>query len=144
MPNATKRVAYEEMLPEVVQALGTVSEQLTKQGFNKHLIHLIEMRASQINQCAFCVKMHSREARDDGESNDRLDRLIVWRHVSDFSVAEKAALEWTEALTCLKEGTDYGVLRAELREHFSEKDITVLTAAIAMINLWNRVQISNH
>lgn len=144
MTNAIKRVAYEQMLPDVVQALGAVSHTLAQQGFEKNLIHLIELRASQINKCAYCVKLHTKEAREDGETNDRLDRLIVWRHVNDFSTVEKAAFAWTEALTSLSEDIDYGVLRAELREHYSEKDITVLTAAIAMINLWNRFQVSNH
>lgn len=88
--------------------------------------------------------MHLREAREDGETQDRLDRLVVWTHVSDFSEAEKAALAWTEALTTLDHKTDYASLRGRLRQSFTDKEIGALTATIAMINLWNRVQVSAH
>ncbi|MGO4781819.1 carboxymuconolactone decarboxylase family protein, partial [Lysobacter sp. 2RAB21] len=67
--------------------------------------------------------MHTREARSDGETNDRLDRLVVWRHAGDFSAAERAALAWTEALTTLDAATDYAPLRAELRAHYEERQI---------------------
>lgn len=88
--------------------------------------------------------MHTKEARDDGETNERLDRLVVWDHVSDFSAKERAALAWTEALTQIERKTDYGALRAELRAHFSDAEISALTTTVAMINLWNRIQVSAH
>jgi alkylhydroperoxidase family enzyme len=88
--------------------------------------------------------MHSLEARADGETNERLDRLVVWAQVSDFSAAEKAALAWAEALTVIDHRTDLGALRAALRTQFSDVEITALTTAVAMINLWNRLQISRH
>ena len=88
--------------------------------------------------------MHTREAREDGETSQRLDRVIVWDQVSDFTDKEKAALAWTEALTVLDPKTDLAPLRARLREHFSEKEIGVLTATVGMINLWNRIAISRH
>ena len=88
--------------------------------------------------------MHTKEARQDGESNERLDRVIVWDHVHDFSEKEKAALAWTEALTVLDRKTEFGALRARLRQHFTEKEIGVLTSVIGMINLWNRIQVSRH
>ena len=97
-----------------------------------------------MNGCGYCVQMHTSDARDDGETNERLDQVIVWDQVECFSDAEKAALAWTEALTDLDSQTDFGQLRARLREHFSEKEIGALTAAVAMINLWNRVNISRH
>jgi AhpD family alkylhydroperoxidase len=137
-------IAYEKYTPDLLQSLGSVSAMLQEAGLEKSLLHLIDLRASQINQCAFCVKMHTREAHQDGETGARLERLIVWRHVNDFTDREKAALAWTEALTVLDSKTDYGLLRAELRTHFSEPQISVLTTAIAMINLWNRIQVSNH
>ena len=108
------------------------------------LVHLIHLRASQINGCAFCVKMHTKEARDDGETDKRLDYLVVWRHVNEFTAAEKAALAWVEALTVLDEKTDYAPLRAELKKHFSEAQISAMTTIIGMINLWNRFQVSKH
>ena len=75
---------------------------------------------------------------------DRLDWVIVWEHVSYFSERERAALAWTEALTVLDRRTDYAALRARLWEHFSEQEIGVLTSVVAMINLWNRIQVSRH
>jgi AhpD family alkylhydroperoxidase len=103
-------------------------------------MHLVELRASQMNFCAFCVKMHIADARKDGETDARLDRLIVWRFVDDFSDAEKAALAWTEALTTLDQTADLASIRADLRTHFNPKQIGALTMLIAQINLWNRVQ----
>ncbi|WP_433937240.1 carboxymuconolactone decarboxylase family protein [Sorangium cellulosum] len=137
-------VKYEQAIPDVLQALAGVHRVLDGYTLERKLIHLVQLRASQINQCAFCVKMHTREARQDGETNDRLDRLIVWEHVRDFSERERAALAWTEALTVLDRRTDYAALRARLREHFSDREIGALTAAVAMINLWNRIQVSGH
>lgn len=144
MTLATKAIIYEHVLPQIFQTLGSVHALMAKQGFNAKIIHLVELRASQINQCGYCVKMHTNEARTGGETNERLDSVIVWRHARDFTAQEKAALAWTEALTLLDQRTNYSELRADLREHFSDEDITVLTTAIAMINLWNRFQISKH
>ena len=120
------------------------SGEIGKAALEPKLRHLIDLRASQINQCAYCVKMHTKEALDGGETQERLQRLTVWRHVDDYTPAEKAAFAWTEALTSLKVDTNYEALRAELRRHFDDTEISAITAAIAMINLWNRVQVSNH
>lgn len=140
----TKAVKYEQEVPDVMNALANVHEVMDVHGFDRTIHHLIQLRASQINRCAFCVKMHTKEAREDGETNERLDRIIVWDQVSDFSEKEKAALAWTEALTGLGAHVDFGKLRARLREHFSDKQISILTSTVAMINLWNRIQISRH
>ncbi|XXT24198.1 carboxymuconolactone decarboxylase family protein [Sorangium sp. So ce429] len=137
-------VKYEQVIPDVLQALAGVHRVMDGHTFDRKIVHLVQLRASQINQCAFCVKMHTKEARQDGETNDRLDRVVVWEHVSDFNERERAALAWTEALTVLDRRTDYAALRARLREHFSEEEIGALTAAVAMINLWNRIQVSRH
>ncbi|MGN7917936.1 carboxymuconolactone decarboxylase family protein [Lysobacter sp. 22409] len=142
--STTAPIKYEREIPEILAQLGQVEAAVAGLGLAKPIYHLIKLRASQINGCAFCVKMHLREARADGESNDRLDRLVVWRHVADFSAAERAALAWTEALTTLDERTDYGALREALREHYSEQLIGAISAAAAMINLWNRLQVSKH
>ncbi len=140
----TKAVNYEKEVPEVLLAMADVHKAMDTHGFDRSIIHLVQLRASQINRCAFCIKMHTREARDDGETSERLDRVIVWDQVSDFSDREQAALAWTEALTELKPDTDHGALRARLRDHFSETEIGVLTTAIGMINLWNRIGVSRH
>ncbi|MBV1934861.1 MAG: carboxymuconolactone decarboxylase family protein [Parvibaculaceae bacterium] len=108
------------------------------------LHHLVLLRASQINKCGFCVEMHSRDARKVGESSQRLDHLIVWEHVTDFTEPEKAAFAWTEALTELHKDVEMAPLRKNLQTHFSDAQISTLTSMICMINLWNRLQISNH
>ena len=140
----TNAVKYEQEIPEVLQALAGVNAVIDEQGLDRTLHHLVQLRASQINRCAFCIKMHTREARQDGETNERLDRVIVWEHVNDFSEREKAALAWTEALTVLDARTDFAALRSRLRAQFSDKEIGTLSATVAMINLWNRIQISRH
>jgi AhpD family alkylhydroperoxidase len=142
--NATSAVRYEQEIPEVIKALVGVHQAMVGEGFDRTVTHLVHLRASQINGCAHCLKMHLKEARHDGETDERLDRLVVWRNVSDFSEREKAALAWTEALTSLEKPSDLGALRAQLRQHFSEKEIGLLTAEVAQINLWNRLQVSNH
>ena len=135
---------YQQLLPDVYQALLKVNPAINAAGLDRRLQHLVHLRASQINGCAFCVKMHTREAREDGETNERLDRLVVWRHVDDYSPREKAALAFTEAMTRLDDQSVLPALRAALREHFSELEVAALGADIAMINLWNRVAISSH
>jgi AhpD family alkylhydroperoxidase len=144
MPSNTQPVNLLQSIPQVFESLTEVHVALDNHDLNPTLKHLVHLRASQINQCGFCVKMHTREAREANETNERLDRLIVWRHVSDFSPSERAALAWTEALTVLDEKTDYASLRGALRAHFSDEQIGALTAEIGMINLWNRLQVSRH
>ncbi|MBK4216835.1 carboxymuconolactone decarboxylase family protein [Paracoccus caeni] len=140
----TKPVNHYTNIPDVFSSLEKVHGAIDQHGLDRMLHHLVQLRASQLNGCAYCVKMHTREAREDGETNERLDRLIVWDHVSDFTAKERAALAWTEALTQIDRRTDYGALRAALREHFSDTEISALTAEVAMINLWNRIQVSTH
>ena len=141
---ATRTVRYEQEIPEVMRSMSAVHGAMDSYGLDRTIYHLVQLRASQMNSCGFCIKMHTKEARQDGESNERLDRVIVWDQVSDFSEREQAALAWTEALTELDPKADLGALRARLREHFSDKEIGVLTSAVAMINLWNRINISRH
>lgn len=143
MTNVTP-VNHHQNIPAVAKSFIAASGEIGNADMAPKLRHLVDLRASQMNQCAFCVKMHTEEALADGESQERLQRLVVWRHVDDFTPAEKAAFAWTEALTDLSPDTDYGRLRADLRNHFEDAQISAITAAIAMINLWNRVQVSNH
>jgi AhpD family alkylhydroperoxidase len=142
--NDTRAVKYEQEIADIVQGLVGAQGVVDAQAFDRKLNHLVKLRASQINGCAHCIKMHTKEARQDRETNERLDRVIVWEHVHDFSEKEKAALAWTEALTVLDRKTDFGAIRARLRQHFTEKEIGVLTSIIGMINLWNRMQVSRH
>ncbi|MEO1035285.1 MAG: carboxymuconolactone decarboxylase family protein [Pseudomonadota bacterium] len=142
--NDTMPIGYERVIPDVMSSMAGVHQAINEHGLDRTVHHLVQLRASQINRCAFCIKMHTREARQDGESNTRLDRVVVWDQVDDFSDKEQAALAWTEALTLLEPATNLGPLRARLREHFSEAEIGALTATVAMINLWNRINISRH
>ena len=137
-------IRYEQLLPDVLKALVTVNPAIDAAGLGRSLHHLVVLRASQINGCAHCVKMHTRDARAAGETNERLDRLVVWQHVDDYSPREKAALAWTEAMTRLDDQGQLPALRANLREHFSEQEVAALGAEVAMINLWNRIAISTH
>jgi len=137
-------VEYEKEVPDILKSMLGVHKAIDSHGLDRAIHHLVQLRASQINRCGYCVKMHTGEARADGETSERLDRVIVWEELDDFSEPERAALAWTEALTTLDHRTDLGALRANLRKHFSEKEIGALTATIAMINLWNRINISSH
>jgi len=105
------------------------------------LIHLVKLRASQINGCAFCQHMHANEARKDGEQQHRLDVLPAWREVAIFSARERAALAWTEALTRLADQSVSDACFTEVAAQFSEKEIVNLSAAIATINAWNRIAV---
>jgi AhpD family alkylhydroperoxidase len=142
--SATKPVDYQREIPDIIERMAGLQALILQHGLDKMLLHLVKLRASQINGCAFCVKMHTREARADGETNERLDHLVVWKHVGGYSEPERAALAWTEALTGLDQEPEPAPLRAELRRHFTDKEIGALTAAVAMINFWNRIAISGH
>ena len=135
---------YLQTIPDVLQTMASVHDLIDAHGLEKPLQHLVLLRASQINRCAYCVKMHTDEARRDGETSERLDRVIVWEDVDDFSDREKTALAWTEALTTINGKAERANLRDRLRSHFSDEEVGALTATIAMINLWNRIQVSNH
>ena len=140
----TSPVYISKETPEIQQHLEKIYPLFNQYDLDKPMLRLVYLLASQINACAFCVNMHTSDARNAGESNVRLDNLVVWRHVDFFSAKEKSIFAWTEALTRLDEHTDKGLLRAALKEHFSNKEIAVLTTNIAMINLWNRIGISTH
>jgi AhpD family alkylhydroperoxidase len=142
--NAHTPVRPDIELPAVIHAFIAAQWAINDTGIELGLRHLILLRASQINGCGFCVKMHTHEAREDGEMSERLDRLIVWRHVDDFTPAEKAAFAWTEVLTKIDPGRDLEPYRAELARHFDAHGIAALTAVIGMINLWNRLQVAAH
>lgn len=144
MKDTPDTLTHEQNQPALFAHLGKTHAMMSDLGLDRAFASLIELRASQINQCAYCVEMHLAEARQIGIPQDKLDMLIVWRETDLFSPAERALLAWTEELTVLDSGADLAQLRADLREHFSEKGISVVTADIGMINLWNRVQRSKH
>lgn len=107
-----------------------------------NLLHLIKLRASQINGCAYCLAMHSRDLRLAGEREDRLHVLPAWRETSWFSPREQAALAFTEAVTTLEGQHVPDEVFAQAREQFSEEELALLTLAVATINVWNRICIT--
>jgi AhpD family alkylhydroperoxidase len=113
-------------------------EKYVRGSVDKMLLHLVKLRASQINGCAFCVDMHVKEALDDGEDPQRLHLLVAWRESPLYTERERAALAWTESLTNLAQTGAPDADFDGLRPHFSEAEIVNLTAAIATINVWNR------
>ena len=143
-PVSSKPVDYLREIPDLLQPMQALQGQIERHGLDKTLLHLVKLRASQINGCAYCVAMHTRESRADGETNERLDHLVAWKHLGGYTERERAALAWTEALTRLDREPEPAPLRAELRRHFTDKAIGALTAAVAMINFWNRIAISGH
>jgi AhpD family alkylhydroperoxidase len=126
-----------QMAPDIYDAVVALGQLAGKAGLDKALIELVKIRASQINGCAFCVQYHILLAENLGVSADKLNLVVVWREVPQFSKRERAALAWTEALTQLGAGVSDEVF-AEASAEFSEEELVYLTSAIATINVWNR------
>ncbi len=130
---------YAKASPDAVKALRGVEAYVRGCGLDHRLLELVKTRASQINGCAYCLAMHTKDARAAGESEQRLYTLPAWREAPFYSESERAALAWTEAVTRLADGPVPDALYEELRRHFSEKEIVDLTMAIIAINGWNRL-----
>jgi len=111
-------------------------------GLEPSLVDLVKIRASQINGCAYCINMHTKEARARGESEQRIYELDAWREAPFFSPRERAALAWTEAVTKVAETHVPDDVYAETRGQFEERDLVSLTFAVVAINAWNRLAIS--
>jgi AhpD family alkylhydroperoxidase len=135
----TELLNYAKASPHAVKAFLGVETYVRGSGLEPALLELVRMRASQINGCAYCLDMHSKDARAAGESEQRLYVLPAWREAPFYSPRERAALAWTEAVTRLAEGPVPEALYGELREHFSEKEAVDLTMAVIAINGWNRL-----
>ena len=133
-----RRLNYVKAAPEVYQALLALQAVVEKSGLEKPLLELIKIRASQINKCAFCLHMHTRDARKAGEAEERLYLLDAWRDSALYTDRERAALAWTEALTLLPQTGAPDEAYADVAAHFSEPEIVNLTFAIGAINVWNR------
>jgi len=138
------RIKLMNHVPTALGLFEKVEGTVDQSGFDPMLRHLVKLRVSQINGCAYCVDMHTREARADGETDKRLDHVVVWREVTIFSDAEKAALAWAEALTVQGSAPGLEALHQDLKQHFSDQDISTLCVVIVMINTWNRLQIASH
>jgi AhpD family alkylhydroperoxidase len=138
------RIAYDKVAPQGLAAVGQLEAYIRHSGLEPGLLHLIKMRASQINGCAYCLDMHSKDARAAGESEQRLYVLSAWREAPSYSERERAALAWTEAVTRISDGGVSDDLYAQAREQFSEKELVDLTLAVVAINGWNRLAIPFH
>lgn len=142
MTHTGPRIDYRKQNPKPIQHLLNIEAYLAGCGLEHGLLHLIKMRASQINGCAYCIDMHSKDARAGGESEQRLYALDAWRETPFFSERERAALEWTEAVTLVTQGRVPDEVYDSVRAQFSEDELVNLTFAITNINAWNRLCIS--
>jgi AhpD family alkylhydroperoxidase len=133
------RLDYGKVAPAARDAIMQVETYVRGCGLPKSLIELVKTRASQINRCAFCLDMHARDARRNGETEQRLHLLGAWEESLLYSPGERAALAWTEALTLLPQQGAPDAAYAELGRHFTEKEIVDLTVLVGLINLWNRI-----
>jgi AhpD family alkylhydroperoxidase len=141
LESASMRLNYSALAPEVTKAMGGVNAALLRNGLDKRLMDLLFLRVSQINGCSYCVDLHARDLRAVGETNDRLDGLAGWRESPYFTDAEKAAVEWAEALTRVEMTHAPDSAYQPLARHYDEKQVANITFAVALINAWNRVAI---
>ena len=137
------RIDYPKVAPELFKAMMGVEAAVARGGAIEPILrHLVKLRASQINGCAYCIDMHWKDARALGESEQRLYGLSAWRESPYYTARERAALEWTEAVTLVAEGHVPDHVYDAVRSHFSERELVELTWAVASINAWTRVAIS--
>ena len=136
------RMNFYQAAPDTIKALTGLEAQIQGSGLEQSLIELVKTRASQINGCAFCINMHTQDARKHGETEQRLYLLNAWREAPAYTDRERAALAWTEAVTKISDGHVPDEVYDEARHHFSEKELVDLTAAVIAINAWNRAAIA--
>ena len=137
-----QRLDYQAAFPEGVQAMLHLEAVIRKSGLELPLLELVKTRASQLNGCAFCLDMHTKDARAEGETEQRLYALNAWREAPFYSDRERAALGWTEAITNIQQGHASDEAYSEARRHFSEQELVKLTFAVNQINAWNRIAIA--
>jgi AhpD family alkylhydroperoxidase len=133
---------YWKVAPGGFKAMSSLETYLRECGIDHGLLHMIKLRASQMNGCAYCIDMHWKDARAAGEGEQRLYGLDAWREAPYYTDRERAALEWTEALTNITDGHVPVSVYDAVSAHFSEKELVDLSWAVAAINAWNRVAIA--
>ncbi len=136
------RVDYMKLGAGVRDALFGLEKYVRSSGLENSLLDLVKVRASQINGCAYCIDMHTKDARAEGETEQRLYALSAWRETPFFTDRERAALAWTEAVTLVSHDHVPDEIYQATRQHFSEKELVDLTIAVVAINSWNRLSIS--
>lgn len=138
------RIDYYKEAPEAVKALASTRPYFAQSSsIEQPLRHLLDLRVSQINGCSYCIALHLKEARDAGETQQKLDLLSVWREVPhSYSERERAALEWAEAVTCIRDGHAPDAVFDRVLAVLSEKEVVDVTMLVAVMNAWNRIAIS--
>ena len=138
----SQRLHYGRAFPEGLKALFDLGRVISESGLESSLLELVKTRASQLNGCAYCLDMHTKDARAAGETEPRLYLLQAWRETSFYTPRERAALAWTEAITDIQAGHAPDEVYEEVRKEFSEAEQVRLTLAITQINTWNRISIA--
>jgi AhpD family alkylhydroperoxidase len=137
-----KRLDFSSTAPQAISGLLEMERYMKNSGLEHSLYELVKMRASQINGCAYCLDMHSKDARKAGETEQRLYTLSAWRETPFFTERERAALAWTEALTLIAQNHVADELYENMLQHFTEKELVDLSMVIVAINGWNRLAVS--
>ena len=136
------RINFQQAAPDTIKAFIALEAQIQSSGLEQSLIELVKTRASQINGCAYCINMHTQDARKRGETEQRLYLLDAWREEPAYTDRERAALAWTEAVTLISETHAPDAVYSEVRAHFNEAETVNLTMLVATINAWNRLAIA--
>ena len=135
------RLDFYKASPTGTRAMMALEKAVSECGLEKPLMELVRLRASQVNGCAFCVDMHTTDARKGGETERRLASVVVWREAPFFSERERAALEWTEALTLVAQTHVPDAVWDAVRPHFTDQELAELTMLVVTINGWNRISV---
>jgi len=136
------RINYTQAAPEVLTAMLGLTKHLHNSGLDENLLNLVSLRASQLNHCAYCVDMHWKDLRAAGESEQKLYMLDAWREWDGYTARERAALEWTEAVTLVAQDFVPDEVYRAAREQFDERELSFLTLAVVTINGWNRLNVA--
>ena len=136
------RLNYVKAAPEAYRAMSQLEHAVKNCGLETSLIELVKIRASQVNGCAYCIDRHTKDARAAGESEQRIYLLSAWREAPCYNERERAAMEWTEALTLIANDHVPDEIYECVKPHFTDKELVNLTLAVATINAWNRFVIS--
>ena len=138
----TKRIDFSRVGHGAYRAMSAMEQHVRQSGLDRSLVELVKLRASYINSCAYCVDMHSKDARAEGETEQRIYSVPVWRETPFYTPRERAALEWAEVVTKISERGVPDDVYESVRTEFSDEELVELTMAVIVINGWNRLAIS--
>ena len=136
------RLNFYKSGPEAMKAMSALEQQIARSGLDKSLVELVRLRASQINGCAYCIDVHTSDARKAGESERRLSTVAVWRETPFFTDAERAALDWTESVTLVATKRVSDDVWDRVKQYFTPAELVDLTLLVNTINAWNRFAIA--